>query len=211
MNEHLTLGALIERLEQHVEEKGEDYLVRCGFGGAGSSRGDYAEVAFEPACNVTVGAMLTAARKAVDARYTGYKGGHFTLGEGTPAWLAAYGELGPAMTDGLVYAMVHGRLWGSVVPTVTELPSSLIALATSFGAALDCEPFAYEVGAILDLVTQWCDANFWKLSVTRELAETWSVKMDAGDEWERITVGGACLSVALMRACVLAVAENVKV
>lgn len=208
MDAHLTLGELIALLSKEPE----DTHVRCGFGGACSYRGDYSEVAFRPVANTTIGKMLAEAQRAVDSTYTGWKGGDNTMSAGTPAWLAEEGRGGMAMTDDLVVCMIRNILWQEVASPkeAADLPTSLLALARSFGAALDCEPFAYELENVLELVTQWCDANFWRIKITRRLTSTWCVELDNGDEWEQIGVEGACLRVALMRACVLAVAENVK-
>src|SRR5690606_4249490 len=63
-----------------------------------SYRGYYEELAFEPAQDMTVAQMLAAARRALGNTYEGYKGGHFTMGAGTPCWLATWGACGEELT-----------------------------------------------------------------------------------------------------------------
>jgi hypothetical protein len=68
--------------------------VKLGFGRPHSYRGHYEELAFEPARNTTVGAMLKAAQSANGRTFEGYKGGDFTMGDYTECWLSHYGETG---------------------------------------------------------------------------------------------------------------------
>ena len=75
----MTLGELINLLEKYPE----DQVVKQGFGNPHSWRGVYAELAFEPAGETTVGDMLDAARSAVGATYEGWKGGEFTMDRDT--------------------------------------------------------------------------------------------------------------------------------
>jgi len=82
------LGELIEALESAPQ----DLWIVDGFGEADSYRGDYAELRFEPKSPALVSDMLADARKAVGATYTGYKGGEYTMGLGTPVNIAGYGE-----------------------------------------------------------------------------------------------------------------------
>lgn len=84
------LGELIAALEA----KDPALTVPIGFDSPHSYRGDYCELAFEPARNVTVGSMLAAARSALGATYGGWKGGDYTMCEWTPCWLAARGSTG---------------------------------------------------------------------------------------------------------------------
>lgn len=78
------------------------WVVPHGFTNPHSYRGDYTELAFEPATNITVGEMLAAARSAVGAVYKGYKGGEFEMGVLSECWIATYGDssedlLGPML------------------------------------------------------------------------------------------------------------------
>lgn len=81
------LIAALERLDP-------DLVVPLGFAEPHSYRGYYDELAFEPRENVTIGAMLADARRALGATYQGYKGGDFTMYEWTPCWLSEYGTTG---------------------------------------------------------------------------------------------------------------------
>lgn len=93
----MTLGELIAALEAHDREK----VAARGFTNPHSWRGNYSELAFEPARNVTVGDMLRDARSALGATYQGWKGGDFEMGEYTDCWLASEGY-GDGETIGLL-------------------------------------------------------------------------------------------------------------
>jgi hypothetical protein len=84
----MTLAELITALEAEDPRK----VVPHGFTDPHSWRGDYMDLAFEPASNVTVGAMLADARSALGAVFHGYKGGEYTMEEYTSCWLAEYGN-----------------------------------------------------------------------------------------------------------------------
>jgi hypothetical protein len=83
----MVLGELIEFLKQYDPEK----VVPLGFHKPHSYRGYYDHLAFEPAENITVGAMLAAAESAVGTTYPGYKGGEYEMGLYTDVWLSRYG------------------------------------------------------------------------------------------------------------------------
>lgn len=59
-----------------------------------SWRGRYAELAlgYDGESTRTVCDLLVDAKMAVGEVFQGYKGGDFTMGRGTPLWLANYGE-----------------------------------------------------------------------------------------------------------------------
>lgn len=100
MGRYLNLGDLVERLER----EDPDRVVPMGFANPHSYRGDYSKLAFEPARDVTIGAMLDAARAALGATFGGYKGGDYTMHDYTEVWLANYGEdsdnkLGPLLLE----------------------------------------------------------------------------------------------------------------
>lgn len=84
----MTLRELIAALESADPER----VVPYGFRDPHSYRGIYADVAFEPAENITVGEMLAAARSALGATFQGYKGGDYTMREYTDCWLSEYGH-----------------------------------------------------------------------------------------------------------------------
>ena len=86
-----------------------DFLAECdpshappvGFDNAHSYRGDYAQIAFTPATDVTVGDMLATARAAHGATFCAYKGGDYTMGDYSDCYLAERGccgeEIGPVL------------------------------------------------------------------------------------------------------------------
>lgn len=69
-----------------------------GFTRPHSYRGYYEQLAFEPAKNVTAGAMLADARKALGATYQGYKGGEYRMSEWTDVNLAEWGSTGEPLS-----------------------------------------------------------------------------------------------------------------
>ena len=92
-NYHLTLGVAIEALS----EAPSDFPVCTDLPGqspgrAHSYRGYYSDLAFEPQSNaITAGDFLKVLRDALDATFTGYKGGDFAMDAKTPLWLSHYG------------------------------------------------------------------------------------------------------------------------
>jgi hypothetical protein len=97
---YLTLGDIIERLER------EDPLrvLPVGFTNPHSFRGDYCDLAFEPAQNIRVEDVLDAARSAVGATYEGWKGGSYTMTEHSRCWISYEGEssdnaIGPLLLE----------------------------------------------------------------------------------------------------------------
>lgn len=94
----MTLEDLIAELEKHNPDK----VVRLGFTNPHSYRGDYMDLAFEPAENVRVGDMLTDARSALGTTFHGYKGGEYTMHGHTDCWLAEYGCLGETLGEHFV-------------------------------------------------------------------------------------------------------------
>lgn len=102
------LGELISALEAADQR----LVLPDGFNNPHSWRGIYADLAFQPAKNVTVAAMLADARSALDATFEGYKGGDNVMGEYTDCWLDFYGSsngesLGPRL---LAYMIAAGKL-----------------------------------------------------------------------------------------------------
>lgn len=99
----MTLSELISVLEKHDPAK----VVPLGFHNPHSYRGDYAQLAFEPKANTTVGAMLESARSALGATYQGWKGGYFEMGEHSACWLCEEGTspgegIGPVLLGYMV-------------------------------------------------------------------------------------------------------------
>lgn len=82
-----TLGALIAALEA----ADQTHVAPMGFGEGMSYRGYYDELAFEPKPNVTVAEMLASAKACLEATFTGYKGGEYTMHDVTDVWISRYG------------------------------------------------------------------------------------------------------------------------
>jgi hypothetical protein len=105
----MMLGELIKALEAEDPRK----VLPDGFSNPHSWRGDYMDLAFEPAKDVTVDQMLTDARFALGACFQGYKGGDYTMGEYTDCWLCEYGTSADAETIGhrlLGYMLAAGAV-----------------------------------------------------------------------------------------------------
>ncbi|MFG2276712.1 hypothetical protein ACGFNY_44010 [Streptomyces chartreusis] len=83
----MNLGDIITRLEAANPQQ----VVKHGFHNPHSYRGDYYDLAFEPATDITVADMLEAARSAVGATYQGWKGGDFKMNEYDWCWLSEEG------------------------------------------------------------------------------------------------------------------------
>lgn len=86
----MTLGEIIDTLKKFPPETS----VPIGFGYPHSYRGSYADLAFEPEADTTVGEMLAAAESALGTTFEGWKGGEFTMEDFTDCWLAYQGESG---------------------------------------------------------------------------------------------------------------------
>lgn len=94
----------LKDLIEWLEKQSPDAVVPHGFGEPMSYRGYYDELAFEPVESTTFGEMLTHARNALGATFTGYKGGDYKMGEYTPCWIAEYGtstgdKIGPTILN----------------------------------------------------------------------------------------------------------------
>jgi len=85
----MNLGQLIDALKA-VPDKSR--TVPKGFKNPHSWRGIYAELAFEPADNVTIEAMLKDAESAIGPTFQGWKGGDYTYDRETPVHISKEGE-----------------------------------------------------------------------------------------------------------------------
>lgn len=102
----MTLTELIEALEAEDPTR----ILPDGFTNPHSYRGYYDEVAFEPATDVSVGAMLADARTALGATFQGWKGGDYTMSGWTDCWLAVQGCTGETLGPLLLRLMIaNGR------------------------------------------------------------------------------------------------------
>lgn len=104
MMNRTTLGDVIAWLEQ----QDSDLVVLDGFGSPHSDRGSYDELAFKPMASARIGDMLAYARSAVSRTFTGYKGGDFTMDEGTPVYIGEWGSCGDAITP------THFKYWALI-------------------------------------------------------------------------------------------------
>ncbi len=100
--EHLDLADLIGALATEDPAR----VIPLGFHRPHSYRGDYCDLAFEPAQNIRIGDMLDAARSAVRATYEGWKGGEYTMGASSPCWLAHRGDIGETLGRTLLRLML---------------------------------------------------------------------------------------------------------
>ncbi len=88
-SKQLTLGEVIAWAEALPAD-----LEIAGLTKPHSYRGYYCDLAFEPCEKTTAGKLLELCRDAMGRVFTGYKGGHYTMGENTPVWVANYGNCG---------------------------------------------------------------------------------------------------------------------
>lgn len=104
---HLSLGQLIDRLRA---EPDLSRRVPIGFDSPHSYRGDYYDLAFEIAQNVTVAEMLASAESALGATFQGWKGGDYTMSKYTEVWLVEQGGCcGESLGSVLLALMLQDR------------------------------------------------------------------------------------------------------
>lgn len=84
----MNLGELIAMLS----DLDPSIRLREGFTYPDSYRGNYCDVAFEPAENVTIGEMLEHAKSAVGKTFQGYKGGDYVMDVDSVCHIAEYGR-----------------------------------------------------------------------------------------------------------------------
>lgn len=97
---------ILEELIDFLEKQDQSAVCELGFCNAHSYRGIYAELAFEPANNVTVAAMLKCAKDAEGETFEGYKGGRYTMTALTEVHIAKYGACGESLSGTLLWYMV---------------------------------------------------------------------------------------------------------
>ena len=97
---------VLKEVIEALENEDAALVVPKGFNSPHSYRGDYSELAFEPAENVTVGKMLQCAREALGTTYKGYKGGDFKMDEWTSCNIAEYGHCGEELGGRLLRFML---------------------------------------------------------------------------------------------------------
>lgn len=98
----MTLEELIAELKLHHPAR----VVKDGFSRPHSYRGDYSQLAFVPAEDVSIGQMLQAAESSLGQSFQGYKGGHYTMGGHVECYLAEVGESGEELGRRLLSYML---------------------------------------------------------------------------------------------------------
>ena len=76
-------------------------------------------MAFEPATDIRVDAVLEAARSARGKTFQGYKGGDYTMDGGVTCWIAPYGTSGGQQIGSLLLELMLAAGDGS-----TEAPKA---------------------------------------------------------------------------------------
>lgn len=99
---YLVLDDLIARLEREDPTR----VLPLGFNNPHSFRGDYMDLAFEPAADIPVRDVLAAARSALGATYTGWKGGEYTMNGYSRSWIAKEGESGDNLIGPLLLELL---------------------------------------------------------------------------------------------------------
>ena len=84
----------LKQLIEYLEKKDRDIIVPVGFDKPRLCIGDYTCLAFEPAGDVTVGAMLQCARSAVGTTYRNWLDDEYQMHGGTEVYLAMSGCVG---------------------------------------------------------------------------------------------------------------------
>lgn len=104
---HLTLGGLIEVLEDADAELPVEFEDGTSPGALKSYRGYYSDLAFSDTDETVIAAnLLGRAREANGKTFTGYKGGDYVMNERTPLWRAEWGEW-DGETDALMNAIIE--------------------------------------------------------------------------------------------------------
>ena len=165
----MNLGDIITRLEAADPQQ----VVRHGFHNPHSYRGDYYDLAFEPATNITVADMLEAARSAVGATYQGWKGGDFRMNEYDWCWLS---EEGTASGETISPLLLQFML----APAAAQSSADRAVVAKALDDAF--QSFDPEHTEDAELVSHLTDAVLAALPPTVDRA---TVLRDAADGFDR--------------------------
>ena len=111
----MSLGDLISALENADPA----HVAPLGFGSPHSYRGDYHELAFKPAVNVTVASMLAHARSALGASFPGYKGGDFMMSSYTECFIDHAHAVGGDRIGPVLVAYMTGKAGASAASAST--------------------------------------------------------------------------------------------
>lgn len=121
----------LEELITALEATDPNRIVARGFSNPHSYRGDYMDLAFEPATDIRVGEMLDAARSALGATFQGWKGGEFTMGGHSWCWLSQEGDASGETISALLVELLLAPAAVSVVPPATNQTAEEHRLALS--------------------------------------------------------------------------------
>lgn len=147
-------------------------VVGNGFVNPHSYRGDYAQLAFEPAVNVTVGSMLAAATSALNTEFQGYKGGTYRMDGTAWVYLAQRGYCGNELTEEMLAEMlaINPPILSSDVVPLWESASKDAGHARYFltaeEAGLDAEMKSGILSAVLRHSAIRCDGRYYLLKQT---------------------------------------------
>ena len=86
----MKLNELIAILTKLNDDYGPHMLVAQGFCKPHSYRGNYADLAFKPQANVTLGEMLLTCLASLGKTFEGYKGGSFTMDGTVNVYIASW-------------------------------------------------------------------------------------------------------------------------
>lgn len=107
----------LDQLIETLRNEDPNLILPIGFNNPHSWRGDYYDLAFEPARNITVGAMLHAAEQAHGATFEGWKGGYFTMRGSTDCHLDTEGSsMGETIGPVLLRLMIDAGKAGLILP-----------------------------------------------------------------------------------------------
>lgn len=83
----ISLGEIIEAFAKIPRDR----ILPIGLHKPHSFRGDYADLAFEPAYDVSAGDVLDTLQSCIGQAFEGYKGGHYTMDENSWCFISEYG------------------------------------------------------------------------------------------------------------------------
>ena len=97
---------MLEDIITILEDEDPENIIPIGFDSPHSYRGSYDKLAFEPSRRITVKKMLANAKKAINSKYSGYKGETYKMTENTKVYLANYGKQWVPFTKGMLKNML---------------------------------------------------------------------------------------------------------
>lgn len=129
---------ILKELISFLERQDPSRVLVHGFGAPHSDRGDYSNVAFDPAFNVSIGSMLTHAKSALGTAFTGWKGGDYMMYEDTPCFIGKYGECGEPVDIMIIRLLEDDLAIAKAQITLMESNSNTLYIrGIPFGTLLD--------------------------------------------------------------------------